>query len=257
MPLISDLQLVDAFTDRPFAGNPAAVAFCESFPDDHYLQAIAAEMNLSETAFVVPRPDGSYDLRWFTPTTEVVLCGHATLAAAHSLGGVATFHTASGILKCSKGKDGEITMDFPLDPPVPVDPPNQFASSSIVWTGRGVFDMLIVFDHANAVRSYTPDPAVLSSIDARCIIITAHGDRPDIDCVSRVFGPRVGVLEDPVTGSAHCTLAAYWSKRLSKDRLHAEQASPRGGFVSMALRGDRVFLGGRAVTIGQVKLAID
>ncbi|KJE77255.1 PhzF family phenazine biosynthesis protein [Ferrimicrobium acidiphilum] len=257
MPFISDLQLVDAFTDRPFAGNPAAVAFCEGFPDDHYLQAIAAEMNLSETAFVAPRPDGSYDLRWFTPTTEVALCGHATLAAAHALGGVATFHTASGILKCSNGKDGEITMDFPLDPPTPVDAPAQFASSSVVWTGRGVFDMLVVFDDANAVRSYTPDPTGLSSIDARCVIITAPGDHPDIDCVSRVFGPRVGVLEDPVTGSAHCTLAAYWSKRLEKDRLYAEQASPRGGFVSMNLNGDRVSLGGSAVTIGHLKLAID
>ncbi|WP_298210088.1 PhzF family phenazine biosynthesis protein [Ferrimicrobium sp.] len=257
MPLISELMLIDAFATRPFTGNPAAVALCDYFPGDSYLQAIAAEINLSETAFCVPRPDGAYDLRWFTPTTEVALCGHATLASAHVLGGEAAFHTASGILTCSRGDNGEINMDFPLDPPTAIDPLPEYSHLAPVWTGRGLFDLLIVVDDPDSVKSYTPDPVILSRAGTRCVIITAPSEQPTIDCVSRVFAPNVGVLEDPVTGSAHCTLAAYWGQRLGKNRLYGEQASPRGGFVSMSVKGDRVTLGGRCVTVGRLELMIE
>ncbi|WP_298335912.1 PhzF family phenazine biosynthesis protein [Ferrimicrobium sp.] len=257
MPLISELLLIDAFATRPFTGNPAAVAICDHFPEDSYLQAIAAEMNLSETAFVVPRSDGSYDLRWFTPTTEVALCGHATLASAHALGGEAVFHTASGTLACSRANNGEITMDFPLDPPTAIELPHEYAHLSPVWSGIGVSDLLIVLDDPESVRSYTPDPAILGRAGTRCVIITAPSDRPATDCVSRVFAPNVGVLEDSVTGSAHCTLAAYWGQRLGKDQLYGEQASPRGGFVSMSVKDDRVALGGHCVTVGRLELMIE
>ncbi len=257
MDLVSEIWLVDAFASRPFAGNPAAVAMCERFPNDSYLQAIAAEMNLSETAFVVPRRDSSYHLRWFTPLTEVALCGHATLASAHVLGGDATFLTASGILTCKLGDGGEITMDFPIDRPQSVAPVAEYASLDPVWTGKGIFDLLVVVESEDKVRSFVPDREMLSRAGTRCVIITSPSKSEEVDFVSRVFAPGVGILEDPVTGSAHCTLASYWGDRLGKDRLLGEQASLRGGVVSMAIKGDRVILGGHAVTVGRVKLMVD
>ena len=248
------LSVVDAFTDQPFTGNPAAVAVVDRFPDDRYMQAVAREMNLSETAFVVARPDGNHDLRWFTPTTEVDLCGHATLAAAHLLGGSARFHTRSGPLTCTLGDGGFIEMDFPADVATEDDPPAFLGLSGIRWYGRGRYDALIELAHADAVRLLDPDLPSLARIDTRAVIVTAAGDRDGIDCVSRVFGPNVGIAEDPVTGSAHCTLAIFWGERLGKGRLVGEQASARGGRVRMECRGDRVLLGGQAVTMGKMSL---
>jgi predicted PhzF superfamily epimerase YddE/YHI9 len=251
-----DLTVVDSFTDRPFAGNPAAVAVLDAFPDESDMQLIAREMNLSETAFAVVRADGAYDLRWFTPTVEVDLCGHATLAAAHVLGGAARFMTKSGLLTTSNGEDGWIEMDFPSDPPVPADRPASFDPEGIKWCGRGRSDLLIELADAAAVRSYQPDLAAIAALPVRCVVITAAGDKAGIDCVSRVFGPASGIPEDPVTGSAHCTLAPFWADRLGRLELVGEQASARGGVVRMRLEGDRVVLGGQAVTMSQVTLLV-
>ena len=258
-----DLTVVDSFTDRPFAGNPAAIAVAEAFPDEGRMQAIAREMHLSETAFVVARPDGSHDLRWFTPTVEVELCGHATLAAAHVLGGAATFQTRSGVLVCSLGGDGWIEMDFPADPPTAAPTPPGLhvglgladASSVRAYT-RTRTDLLIELGCADAVRALDPDQGALAALGSHCVIVTAAGDRPGIDCVSRVFGPNAGIPEDPVTGSAHCGLAAYWAERFGRDRLVGEQASARGGVVRMTRQGDRVVLGGQAVTVSKVRLVV-
>jgi predicted PhzF superfamily epimerase YddE/YHI9 len=254
MPL--DLTVVDSFTDRPFAGNPAAVAIVDRFPADEKMQSIAREMNLSETAFVVDRGEGSYDLRWFSPSVEIDLCGHATLASAHVLGGAGSFMTRSGLLTCTKGEDGWIEMDFPADPPVTADPPASLGMADIRWCGRGRSDILLELTDAATVRSLRTDPAAMASVDARCIIVTAAGDRPGIDCVSRVFAPAAGIAEDPVTGSAHCTLACFWSERLGRSELVGEQASARGGIVRMKLAGDRVILGGRAVTVSKVRMLV-
>jgi predicted PhzF superfamily epimerase YddE/YHI9 len=270
-----DLTVVDSFTDRPFAGNPAAVAVVDAFPDDARMQAIAREMNLSETAFVVPRADGSYDLRWFTPTLEVDLCGHATLASAHVLGGTGTFHTKSGELVCSPAEDGWIEMDFPADPTTPADPPPSLEATLGLPAGsdadkglrgdtepgvrafaRGGADVVIELDSAATVRALGPDMAGVAALGSRGVIVTAAGDRPGIDCVTRMFAPNAGIPEDPVTGSAHCTMAGYWGDRLGRDELVGEQASARGGIVRMRRRGDRVVLGGQAVTVSQVRLVV-
>jgi predicted PhzF superfamily epimerase YddE/YHI9 len=251
-----DLIVVDSFTDRLFAGNPAAVALVDRFPDDDQMQLIAREMNLSETAFVVPRHDGSYDLRWFTPTVEVSLCGHATLAAAHVLGGAGRFITKSGVLTCDTGSDGWIEMDFPADPPTAVDPPALDGLGEILWAGRGRDDMLLQLTDATTVRSLRPDLTAIAALGVRTVIMTAEGDKPDIACVSRVFAPSAGIAEDPVTGSAHCTLASFWGPRLGRTELVGEQASARGGIVRMRLAGDRVFLGGQAVTVSNVRMEV-
>jgi PhzF family phenazine biosynthesis protein len=258
-----DLTVVDSFTDRPFAGNPAAVAIVDAFPDEDRMQAIAREMNLSETAFVVPRADGSYDLRWFTPTVEVDLCGHATLASAHVLGGAGAFHTRSGELRCAPAGDGWIEMDFPADPttsgPVPPSLPAALGLSSetdVHAFARGRADLLVEVADAVTVRSLDPDQSRVAALGGRCVIVTAAGDRPGVDCVSRVFAPNAGIAEDPVTGSAHCTLAEYWGERLGRDVLVGEQASARGGVVRMTRRGARVVLGGQAVTISKVQLVV-
>jgi predicted PhzF superfamily epimerase YddE/YHI9 len=266
-----DLTVVDSFTDRPFAGNPAAVAVLDSFPDEDRMQAIAREMNLSETAFVVARTDGSYDLRWFTPTVEVDLCGHATLASAHVLGGSGTFHTRSGELVCAPAGDGWIEMDFPADPTTIEDAPPTLVgalglddASDVRVFARGRSDILVELSDAASVRSLDPDQAGIAALGSRCVIVTASGDvivtapgdRPGIDCVSRVFAPNAGIAEDPVTGSAHCTLAGYWGERLGRDQLVGEQASARGGVVRMRRNGARVVLGGQAVTVSQVRLVV-
>jgi predicted PhzF superfamily epimerase YddE/YHI9 len=250
------LVTVDAFTAVAFAGNPAAVAFVDAFPDDAVMQSVAREMNLSETAFVVARGDGDHDLRWFTPTTEVELCGHATLAAAHALGGTARFHTASGLLRCTTSSGGWIEMDLPADPPSEAEPPPTLGLPGLVWYGLGKWDALAVVGEASEVRALHPDLTRMASTGTRLVIVSAPGDRPGIDCVSRAFAPNAGVPEDPVTGSAHCTLAGYWGDRLGRHALVGEQASPRGGIVRMRRTGDRVVVAGQAVTVAHIRMAI-
>jgi PhzF family phenazine biosynthesis protein len=231
------------------------------------MHAVAGEMNLSETAFVVARGDGSYDLRWFTPTVEVNLCGHATLAAAHVLGGTATFHTKSGELVCTPAGDGWIEMDFPADPTTPEAAPPSLAAALGLDDGshperavrsfaRARTGLLVELARADTVRGLCPDLAKVAALGSHCVIVTAAGDRAGIDCVSRVFGPNAGIPEDPVTGSAHCTLAGFWGERLGRDELVGEQASARGGVVRMRRRGERVVLGGQAVTVSRVQLLV-
>lgn len=264
MPM--ELTVVDAFTDRPFSGNPAAVAVLEAFPVEALMQAVAGEMNLSETAFVVRRRDRDYDLRWFTPSVEVELCGHATLAATHVLGfsgggahvspGTVRFHTRSGVLTCTSDASGWIEMDFPSDVAVEAEVPAGLGLPGLRWYGRGKWDALAVLESGSDVRKLQPDLPTFAGLGTRSVIVTAAGDREGIDCVSRVFGPNVGVPEDPVTGSAHCTLAVFWSEQLGRESLVGEQASARGGIVRMRRQGDRVLLGGQAVTVSQVRLLI-
>jgi predicted PhzF superfamily epimerase YddE/YHI9 len=275
--------VVDAFAAQPFAGNPAAVCVLDAFPGDDWLQSVAAELNLSETAFAVPRPDGDHDLRWFTPGAEVDLCGHATLASAHVLGGTATFHTRSGALACRRTSDGWIEMDFPALPPTPAitgDGPGALDPTAVgkalgtepaeLLTSR--YDHLVVVADAPAVRALQPDLAAVHALGARGVIVTAAGDRPGIDCVSRFFAPAVGVPEDPVTGSAHCVLAPFWAERLGRTELVAEQASRRGGLLRLRYRPatadtaatdttgaaadttGRVALAGQAVTVWEGRL---
>jgi predicted PhzF superfamily epimerase YddE/YHI9 len=252
-----DLTVVDAFTATAFAGNPAAVALVDRFPDDARMQLVAREMNLPETAFVAPRADGDHDLRWFTPTVEVDLCGHATLASAHVLGGRARFHTRGGLLTCIPAGDGWIEMDFPADPPMAAEvPPERLGIDGVKWCGRSRFDHLVELEDAAAVRSLQPDLGRLAALGGRGVLVTAAGDRPGIDCVSRFFGPNVGIAEDPVTGSAHCVLAVFWGERTGKRDLVGEQASARGGVVRMRWQGERVALGGQAVAISEVRLLV-
>jgi predicted PhzF superfamily epimerase YddE/YHI9 len=251
-----ELTVVDAFTDRPFTGNPAAVTVVETFPGDDVMQAVAMEMNHPETAFVAWRPDGDYDLRWFTPTAEVDICGHATLASAHVLGGTARFHTRSGVMACDRAAEGRIEMDFPADPPIRGDVPPTLAVDGIRWFGQAQHCVLIELEDAAAVRGFQPDLPMLAALGSQAVIITAPGDRAGIDCVSRVFGPNVGISEDPVTGSAHCVLAVLWGERTGRSELVGEQASARGGIVHMRRVGDRVVLGGRAVTVAEVRLTV-
>jgi len=272
-PLIPIVQ-VDSFTDRPFSGNPAAVCLLPESREDAWLQGVAAEMNLSETAFLTPRAaaeEGDYALRWFTPATEVDLCGHATLASAHVLweaGHVAPgrpirFETRSGSLVCERrdAEDGGVIwMDFPAQPAREL-PAEQAAALSAavaealavdaVRLARNRFDLLIELSSEVAVRDLQPDLARVAAIDARGLIVTAAAADPGAgyDFVSRFFGPRVGVPEDPVTGSAHCCLGPWWGPRLGRDRLTGYQASRRGGTVHVELAGERVRLGGRAVTV--------
>jgi PhzF family phenazine biosynthesis protein len=249
---------VDAFTDRPFSGNPAAVCLLPDPQADDWMQAVAAEMNLSETAFLFPENDG-YRLRWFTPKVEVDLCGHATLASAHILwteGRVPVdkpinFHTKSGLLTAVRR--GElIELDFPWDPPSEASPPADLLPALCVaakHVGRGKFDLLVEVASEEVVRSVTPNFARLAQIEVRGVIVTARSANPEYDFVSRFFAPWAGINEDPVTGSAHCCLAPYWQAQLGKSEMTAYQASSRGGVVRVRVHGDRVILGGQAVTI--------
>ena len=255
---------VDAFTDTPFAGNPAAVCLLDAPRDDGWMQAVGAEMNLPETAFVRAIADG-FALRWFTPTVEVDLCGHATLAAAHVLweagrlapDAVARFHTKSGVLTAAR-RDGWIELDFPAEPALAEDAPaalGQALGAGAKWTGRNRFDWLIEVESASVVRALAPDLARLATVPTRGVIVTAPGDDARADFVSRFFAPRAGIPEDPVTGSAHCCLAPYWASRFGRPALTGYQASPRGGLVRVRLAGERVILGGQAVTILRGELA--
>jgi len=257
------LYLVDAFTDRPFAGNPAAVCLSESH-DTQWLQSVAAEMNQAETAFVRPRPDGEWDLRWFTPTIEVELCGHATLASAHALwssgrverSSAIRFHTRSGVLTCRLRGD-DIEMDFPAEPATAVSSPAEeglLLGVTPIFVGRNRMDMLVVLGAADEVRRLSPDMSEVAKIKCRGVIVTARSDTPDVDFVSRFFAPQSGVAEDPVTGSAHCCLGPYWRAQLGKDELIGYQASKRGGKVAVRCAGNRVFLGGKAVTVVEGQL---
>ncbi len=253
---------VDAFTATPFSGNPAAICLLDKRSEDAaWMQRVAAEMNLSETAFVMPRGDGELDLRWFTPTVEVDLCGHATLASAHALwetgrladGASARFHTRSGLLVAERGEHGglSIELDFPAQrvEPSDVDPAALGAPGAVTVADNGHWLIVEVADEA-AVRETAPDFGRLGSVIDRGWIVTA-GAAPtrDADFVSRCFAPRYGIDEDPVTGSAHCALAPFWADRFGRDALVGHQLSTRGGRVSVRVRRDRVTLGGSAVTI--------
>lgn len=253
---------VDAFTDRPFAGNPAAVCVLRHPRDDAWMQALAREMNLSETAFVHPEPEGgTYRLRWFTPTTEVDLCGHATLATAHVLwteghldeSRQARFLTRSGPLTADR-EGGWITLDFPATPasierPVDLGHLARSLNTSVLFAGHSCFDLLVEVESEAVVRALRPSIAGLASIPVRGVIVTARAETPGVDFVSRFFAPRVGIDEDPVCGSAHCCLGPYWGARLGKTELAAWQISDRGGVLKLALRDDRVRISGQAVTV--------
>ncbi|MEV6317724.1 PhzF family phenazine biosynthesis protein [Streptomyces sp. NPDC051776] len=263
------IRIVDAFTDRPFAGNPAGVLLLDAtgFPDDRWLQRVAAEVNLSETAFAHPLPPGGeadWGLRWFTPVTEVNLCGHATLATAHVLHttGTATgtlrFATRSGVLTATAHDDGSITLDFPTAPLTAREDLRADAAAALGSevlsahdTGPDIEDLLVELPGEKAVRTLAPDLAAVAGLGHRGIIATAPPEDPDggYDFVSRFFGPAVGIEEDPVTGSAHTALAPFWSARLGRDDLTGLQASARTGLVRTSLRGDRTLLSGSAVTV--------
>ena len=261
MPRIKCWQ-VDAFTDRPFAGNPAAVCWLDQEADATWMQQVAAEMNLSETAFVRPLGEG-HELRWFTPAVEVDLCGHATLAAAHALWqsgmapkGALRFHTRSGVLACTRVGDF-IELDFPATPTAAMAPPAALVEAlgvEPVFTGSSKFYLLVALASAAAVRSLRPDFRKLLDVPTLGVIATAASDDPKFDFISRFFAPALGVNEDPVCGSAHCCLTPYWAERLGKSQLTAYQASARGGVLRLKLDGDRVTLGGQAVTIWQGEL---
>jgi PhzF family phenazine biosynthesis protein len=250
---------VDAFTDKPFAGNPAAVCILARPADPVWMQNVAREMNLSETAFIWPEADGSR-LRWFTPAVEVDLCGHATLATAYTLWETgrlpkseeARFFTRSGLLKAKKRGDF-IELDFPAKPEefaAPLPGLGEALGISVHQTvSKNKFDYLVEVDSEEIVRNLKPDFAGLREIEARGVIVTARPKTGPYDFISRFFAPRAGVNEDPVTGSAHCFLGPYWAKRLGKSEFLAYQASARGGEIGVRLLGERVFLSGKAVTV--------
>lgn len=258
---------VDAFTDRPFAGNPAAVCILPAWKEDRWLQAVAAEMNLSETAFLIQQP-GQFGLRWFTPMVEVDLCGHATLASAHVLwhqglaqvGEEIRFSTKSGILNATQDGD-HIDLDFPLKPETSADPPPGLLDALGVqakYVGKNQFDYLVELESETDLRNMAPDFKKLATVQVRGIIVTSRSADPKFDFVSRFFAPAAGIDEDPVTGSAHCCcLADFWRKRLGKSNFVAYQASARGGVVRVRIQGHRAFLGGRAVIVAKGELTVE
>lgn len=252
--------VVDAFTDKPFAGNPAGVCLLDSYPDDDLLQNIAGEINLSETAFLVKDSDGVYDLRWFTPTVEVDLCGHATLASAHTLwetGAVEKnskirFNTRSGELLASL-VGNSISLNFPVTPLSETDVPKELIDGlkikNQIATMMAGADYLLELSTPADVLAVTPDFKILAEVKMRGVIVTAKSDEAGVDFVSRFFAPSAGIDEDPVTGSAHCALAPYWAVKLGKTELHARQISKRGGELDVAINDERVTLTGMAVTV--------
>jgi PhzF family phenazine biosynthesis protein len=248
---------VDAFTDRPFAGNPAGVCVLPGPADAGWMQQVAAEMNLAETAFLYLE-NGGYHLRWFTPVAEVDLCGHATLASAHVLwseghlaaGAQARFRTLSGVLTADRRGDW-IELDFPAEPATAVEPPPGLIAAlgvDAVAVARNRVDYLVEVADEATVRGARPEMQALAAIETRGVMITSRSGAAGIDFVSRFFGPALGIPEDPVTGSAHCCLGPYWAARLGKTDLIGYQASARGGTVRVRLAGDRVKLLGQAVT---------
>jgi PhzF family phenazine biosynthesis protein len=269
LPMSVPITQVDAFTDRPFRGNPAAVCVLDRDVADAWMRDVASEMNLSETAFLRRQGAGAeFHLRWFTPAVEVDLCGHATLAAAHVLwedglvgqGEPIRFSTRSGIL-IAKREGDRILLDFPAIPVTPVPVPDalgQAIDAPIVAVGSNGMDLLVELEDTVHVRALRPDFRKLRDLRARGIIVTARDIvDPTIDFVSRFFAPSVGIDEDPVTGSAHCALGPYWGAKLGKDVLFGYQASPRGGRVEVRLNGDRVTLAGTAVTVLRGELCVE
>ncbi len=255
---------VDAFADALFTGNPAAVCLLSDPRPDSWMQAVAREMNLSETAFLVPHDDG-FQLRWFTPAVEVELCGHATLASAHVLwergllgrDEQARFHTLSGLLTAKRAGEW-IEMAFPVEPEHPVETPENLSEAldvEPVYVGRNRFDYLVEVESEDVVRSLMPDIPLLRTVPCRGVMVTSRADSDEYDFVSRFFAPLVGVDEDPVTGSAHCGLGPYWAAKLGKTDVVGFQASARGGVVRVRVEDDRVYLGGQAVTVFQGELA--
>jgi predicted PhzF superfamily epimerase YddE/YHI9 len=255
---------VDAFTDRPFAGNPAAVCVLADPRPDQWMRDVAREMNLSETAFLIPGEE-AFQLRWFTPAVEVDLCGHATVASAHVLwedghvpaGRQARFDTRSGRLLADRRGDW-IELDFPAKIAAAADPPPHLLTSlglkQAVWIGKNAFDYLVEVDSEETLRALRPNHGELRKVPVRGAIVTARSSSSRFDFVSRFFAPGSGIDEDPVTGSAHCALGPYWAARLGKREFTAFQASARGGIVRVRLEGDRVIIGGQAVTIMRAEL---
>ena len=255
---------VDAFTDRPFAGNPAAVCVLPAAVDAEWMQAVAREMNLSETAFLVWREDG-YDLRWFTPAVEVDLCGHATLAGAHVLweegylppDQPARFWTRSGLLTAER-HGAWIEMDFPAKPQEPAQASPGLAEAlgaTPLYVGRNQFDYVVEVTSETVLRALKPDLTALRALPVRGISVTSRADTAGYDFISRFFAPAAGIDEDPVTGSAHCCLGPLWAERLGRQELVAYQASARGGVVRVRVGDGRVYLGGQAVTVLRGELA--
>jgi PhzF family phenazine biosynthesis protein len=275
------LVTIDAFTSKPFSGNPAAVCLLNEWnsgnaeprwPADVWLKQVAAEMNLSETAFTFRRGDGVWPLRWFTPAAEVDLCGHATLATAHAIwesslsqpNETLRFETRSGILTAARSGD-QIVLDFPVKVATRSEPPADLLESlnltntfsSVVYIGKNQFDYIVEVSLPQQVVDCQPDFGRLSKVACRGVILTAQSNDPNYDFISRFFAPAVAVNEDPVTGSAHCCLADHWSKKLQKDTMLGYQASSRGGFVHVTIKGDRVLLAGNAKTVLRGSLEVD
>jgi len=257
---------VDAFTNRPFGGNPAAVCVLPEAPSDQWMRDVAREMNLSETAFLVKQADG-YNLRWFTPAVEVDLCGHATVASAHVLwqdghlpeGVQARFHTRSGLLTADRRGDW-IELDFPAKIAAACDAPEELLPALGVakarFTGKNAFDYFVEIESDNELRELKPDHSRLGKLPVRGVIVTARSSAPEYDFLSRFFAPGSGIDEDPVTGSAHTALGPYWAQILGKTEMTAYQASARGGVVRVSLKGDRVLLVGQAVTVMTADLLV-
>jgi PhzF family phenazine biosynthesis protein len=257
------LHVVDAFTDTPFTGNPAAVCVTDEAPDEAWMQRVALEMNLSETAFL-RRIEGGWSLRWFTPAVEVKLCGHATLASAHVLWATgvlnanepARFHTLSGWLTCCRAGNW-IEMDFPALNCTPSEPPAGLAGAlgcNVIACANTGMDYLVEVADETTLRSLRPDFTTLGKLPVRGVIVTSRSAPPQFDFVSRFFAPAAGVNEDPVTGSAHCALGPYWQAKLNRCDFTAIQASIRSGIVKLSVRGDRVILRGQAVLMSRVEL---
>ena len=260
---MTEFLQIDAFTTEPFRGNPAAVCVLDGPADPGWMQAVALEMNLSETAFLCREGD-DWQLRWFTPAAEVALCGHATLASAHALvtahgldGAELRFRTLSGLLTASVARHGAITLHFPADDPLPCAAPDGLLDALGVdpkAVAKGRTDYLIELEDHAAVERVRPAMSALEDVDARGVMVTAPHRDPAYAFVSRFFAPRVGVPEDPVTGSAHTTLAPWWARRLGTATMRAEQASRRGGELGVAVQGDRVLITGHAVIVARGEL---
>lgn len=260
------ITIIDAFTDKPFSGNPAGVCVTDAPLPDDLMQNIAAELNLSETAFLVPLSTEVWSLRWFTPAIEIELCGHATLASAHHLiesgretgNNLIRFHTLSGELTARKVGD-KIELDFPAVVTQPLEFETDVSTAlgvKPIHTGRKGRFTLFEFDSEQTVRSLNPDLKTLVALGLNKFVVTARSDNPEFDIVSRFFAPGAGIDEDPVTGSAHCVLAPYWAPKLGKQVMQAYQASQRGGKLEIELKDDRVLLRGHAKTIIQANLLI-
>jgi PhzF family phenazine biosynthesis protein len=261
--MTTTLHVVDAFTDKPFAGNPAAVCVSDTPRDEAWMKLVAREMNLSETAFLHPI-DGGWSLRWLTPSVEVKLCGHATLASAFVLweagvlrtDEVARFHTLSGWLTCRRD-DGWIEMDFPAKVCEPCPVPEGLATAlgcEVQFAGFNGMDYLIEVADEQSLRALTPDFTALAKLPVRGVIVTCRCESPEVDFLSRFFAPAAGVNEDPVTGSAHSALGPWWQAKLGQADFTAFQASERGGVVKLSVRDDRVILRGQAVMMSKVEL---